>query len=173
MSDPLQITLRLIHVFSGVFWAGSVFFILRFLFPALAESGTGGQAVMQQMMTKQKLGILLPIAATLTVLSGLGMYARNVIGSSGVWAHSRQGMTYGIGGLSAILALILGAAVIGPSLEKVVKIQLAAHGASRALTPDEQATAARLSGRVALGTRITGGLLAVTVAAMAVGRYVY
>jgi uncharacterized membrane protein len=172
MSDPLQLTLRLIHVFGGVFWAGTVFFLLRFLMPALAGSGAGGQAVLQQLATKQKLGIVLPVAAMLTVLSGLGMYARNVMGSSGVWAHSRQGMMYGVGGLAAILALIVGATMIGPSLETIVEIQLAAHTANRALTPDEDAAAARLSARSTRGTRIAAGLLVVTVAAMAVGRYV-
>lgn len=171
MSDPLQITLRLIHIFAGVFWAGTVFFLLRFLMPALAESGAGGQAVMQQLATKQKLGVVVPAAGLLTVLSGLGMYARNVAASSGVWAHSRQGITLGAGGLAAIIALIIGATMIGPSLGKIVNVQLAAQAAGRALTADEEATVARLRMRSARGTRIAAGLLVITVATMAVGRY--
>jgi hypothetical protein len=127
---------------------------------------------MQQLATKQKLGVVLPIAALLTVLSGLGMYARNVAGSSGVWMHSRPGITYGVGGLAAIIALIIGATRIGPSLEGVVKLRLAAQAAGRALTADEEATAARLGARIAGGTRMAAALLAITVAAMAVGRYV-
>ena len=172
MSDPLQIALRLIHVFAGVFWAGTVFFLVRFLMPALAGSGAGGQTVLQQLATKQKLGIVVPITALLTVLSGLGMYARNVVGSSGVWSHSRPGITYGVGGLAAIIALIIGATMIGPNLERVVKLQLAAKAAGRALTADEEATAARLGVRIARGTRMAAALLVITVAAMAVGRYV-
>lgn len=97
MSDPLQITLRLIHIFAGVFGAGTAFFLLCFLMPALAGSGAGGQAVMQHLATKQKLGVVVPTAGLLTVLSGLGMYARNVAASSGVRAHSRQGITPGRG----------------------------------------------------------------------------
>ncbi|MFI5233313.1 MAG: hypothetical protein ACHQSE_12465 [Gemmatimonadales bacterium] len=172
MSDPLQLTLRVIHVFGGIFWAGSVFFLLRFLMPAIAGSGSGGQAVQQQLMTKQKLGVFIPLAALLTVLSGLGMYARNVVGSSGVWVHSRPGVTYGVGGLAAIIALVIGATIIGPSLEKIVKIQLAAQTSGRALTADEAATVARMGARSAGGTRVVARLLVITVAAMAIGRYV-
>jgi uncharacterized membrane protein len=172
MSNPLQITLRLIHIFGGVFWAGTVFFLLRFLMPAVAGSGAGGQSVMQQLAAKQKLGVAVPIAALLTVLSGLGMYARNVSGSSGVWARSSQGMTYGAGGLAAIVALIIGATMIGPSLEEIVKIQLAAQESGRALTADEEATVAHLGARSSRGAKIAAGMLVITVATMAVGRYV-
>ena len=172
MSDTLQFTLRLIHVFGGVFWAGTVFFLFRFLMPALAGSGAGGQVVTQQLMAKQRLGVFVPLAALLTVLSGLGMYARNVVGSSGAWAQSRQGLTFGVGGLAAIVALIVGATVIGPSLERIVKIQLAAQAENRPLTADEEATTARLRVRAGAGTKIAARLLVITVAAMAIGRYV-
>lgn len=172
MSDPLQLTLRLIHIFGGVFWAGTVLFLFRFLMPAIAGSGPGGQAVMQQLASKQKLGVFLPVAALLTVLSGLGMYARNVAGSSGAWVHSRQGVTYGVGGLAAIFALIIGATMIGRSLEGIVKIQLDAQAAGRALTADEEATVARLKVRSARGTRMAARLLIITVATMAIARYV-
>jgi uncharacterized membrane protein len=172
MSDPLQLTLRLIHIFGGVFWAGSLFFLLRFLMPAIAGSGVGGEAVMQQLASEQKLGVFIPIAALLTVLSGLGMYARNVVGSSGAWSHSRQGMTYGVGGLAAVFALIIGATMIGPSLEGIVKIQLDVQTAGRALTTDEEAAVARLKMRSARGTRMAARLLIITVATMAVARYV-
>jgi hypothetical protein len=172
MSDPLQLTLRLIHIFAGVFWAGSLFFLMRFLMPAIAGSGAGGDVVMQQLASKQKVGVFIPVAAGLTVLSGLGMYARYVMASSGVWAQSRQGMTYGVGGLAAIFALVIGATMIGRSLEGIVKIQLDAHAADRALTADEEAAVARLKVRSARGTRMAVRLLVITVAAMAVARYV-
>ena len=65
-----------------------------------------------------------------------------------------------------------GATIIGPSLEKIVKIQLAAQTSGRALTADEAATVARMGARSAGGTRVVARLLVITVAAMAIGRYV-
>jgi hypothetical protein len=170
--NPMQITLRLIHVFAGIFWAGGVFFFARFVLPAIEGSGAGGRKVMQQLMVKQKIGIAIPVAALLTVLSGFTMYALNTSASSGVWMHSRPGIAYGVGGIGGLVALVMGAAMIGPSLERVVKLELAADTDGRAITRDEGATIAQLNRRAEVGTRVATVALLVAIAAMAVARYV-
>jgi hypothetical protein len=81
-------------------------------------------------------------------------------------------MVFGIGGAAALIALIAGASMIGPSLEKIVKLGDAIERDGRAPTADETATLLRLKARASLGTRIAAGMLAITVAAMAIGRYV-
>lgn len=164
------IVLRLIHVFTGVFWAGTVFLLARFLLPSVRASGPAGDKVVQQLFLR-KIGVAIPASAVLAVLSGMTMYWRNNAASSGAWAASRPGAVYGVGGAAALVALVLGAAIIGPSLEKVVKIQLAAEAASRALTADETATIGMLKARSGKMTGIAAMLLAITVAAMAIGRY--
>jgi Flp pilus assembly protein TadG len=62
--------------------------------------------------------------------------------------------------------------MIGPSLEKSVKLQLAAEAAARALTAEETATIGKMKARAAQMTGIAAVLLVITVAAMAIGRYV-
>jgi uncharacterized membrane protein len=172
MADATLLALRLVHIFAGVFWAGTVFFLIRFLSPALDASGPAGGRVLKQLFMKQKIGIVIPVTAVLAVSSGIWMYMRNVRGSDGVWAHSRPGMVFGIGGAAALIALIAGASMIGPSLEKIVKLGDAIERDGRAPTADETATLLRLKARASLGTRIAAGMLAITVAAMAIGRYV-
>ena len=165
-----MIVLRLVHIFTGVFWAGTVFLLARFLLPSIKASGPGGDKVVQQMFLR-KIGIAIPVSALLAVLSGFTMYWANIKGSGGAWASSRPASVFGIGGLAALIALILGAAIIGPSLEKVVKLQLAAEAASRTLTAEETATIGALKARAGKMTGIAAMLLTITVAAMAIGRY--
>ena len=38
----LIVVLRLLHIFAGVFWAGAVFMLTRFVMPAVAASGPEG-----------------------------------------------------------------------------------------------------------------------------------
>lgn len=170
--NATQITLRLIHVFAGIFWAGGVFFFARFVLPAIDGSGPPGRKVMQELMVKQKIGIAIPVAALLTVLSGFAMYALNTSASSGVWMHSRPGIAYGVGGVGGLVALVMGATMIGPSLERAVKLELAADKEGRAMTREEGATVAQLKRRADTGTGFATVALLVTIAAMAVARYV-
>jgi uncharacterized membrane protein len=171
MPGTTTIILRLIHIFAGVFWAGTVFLLARFLLPSFKAAGSAGDKVVQQMFLR-KIGVAIPVSALLAVLSGFTMYWRNNSASAGAWAGSRPGMVYGIGGAAALVALILGAAMIGPSLEKSVKLQLAAEAAARALTAEETATIGKMKARAAQMTGIAAVLLVITVAAMAIGRYV-
>jgi hypothetical protein len=109
-------------------------------------------------------------AAVVTVLSGLRLYMILSRATPG-WVTSRHGMTLGIGAIAAILAFILGAAFTGPTAKRMGKIgaELAAAGG-----PPPAARVAELEmlgGRLALGVRLVALLVAVTVIAMAVARY--
>src|SRR5262245_14641360 len=101
----MTIALRLIHIFAGVFWAGAVFFVTSFLLPSIRDAGPAGAAVSRQLIVIRKYPRTVFIIAILTVLSGLALYGHNVSISNGAFARSRAGMTYGIGGIVAILTL--------------------------------------------------------------------
>ena len=51
----LILVLRFVHIFAGVFWAGGVFFMVRFLTPALTDAGPDAGKVMGPMIMKYKL----------------------------------------------------------------------------------------------------------------------
>jgi uncharacterized membrane protein len=172
MADPTLIVLRIVHIFAGVFWAGTVFFLVRFLMPAIEAGGPAGGEILKLLFLRFKIGIMIPVAAMVTVLAGIWLYVRNVMGSNGAWARSIPGTVYGIGGAAAIIALIAGASMIGPSLQNVVVLSEKISSEGRAPSSLEMAEIARLKAKSALGTKIAAALLAIAVVTMAIGRYV-
>jgi hypothetical protein len=126
---------------------------------------------MQQVIGKLRYPAAAGIAGLLTILSGAGMYWRNVSLSSGGWATSVPGLTYGFGALAAITAIIIFARIIGPTGAQL--LQLAGSIQSSGGPPSvEQATRlAQLQGRLAFASRLGASCLAVTVICMAIARY--
>jgi uncharacterized membrane protein len=166
-----MIVLRLIHIFSGVFWAGSVFFVARFLLPSILASGAAGGQVMQQIIAKRRFPVAAGIAGTLTILSGAGMYWHNIKVSSGGWASSAPGMTYGTGALAAIAALVVFATIIGPTGKRLMGLSATVHASGGPPTTEQASTLAGLQGRMLFASRLGASFLAIAVIAMAVARY--
>jgi uncharacterized membrane protein len=168
----LMIVLRLIHIFAGVFWAGSVFFVVRFLLPALRASGPAGGQVMQQVAGKLRYPVAAGVAGMLTILSGAWMYWRDIKMSSGTWASSAPGITYGIGALAAISAITVFATVIGPTGNRMLRLGATIQSSGGPPTADQASMLQQLQARMAASSRIGAAFLAIAVLAMAIARYV-
>lgn len=168
--QTITLLLRLVHILSGIFWAGTAFFNAGFLLPAVQETGPAGGQFVQHLMAKRRVPIYLASAMLLTLISGFVLYGRLVSATNGAWAESRPGMVYGMGGLAALLA-----GVVGLGLSWSAGRRMAAIGqriTDAGPSPEQQSEIQRLQRRVALGARITAALLLISASAMAVGRYV-
>src|SRR4051812_2434647 len=165
----LTIMLRLIHILGGIFWAGAMIVLAGFLIPTVRATGREGGRFMQTLMQQRRLQFYLGLAAALTVLSGVTMYARLAAATHGAWAGSRPGIAYGVGAAAAILAAAAGGGISGSAGRKM--LALGQSIGSAAPSPEQQAELGRLQGRMALGARVAAGLLVVAASAMAVGRY--
>ena len=88
------ITLRLIHILAGAFWAGSAIFTAAFLIPSIRALGPAGGPVMQQIAQVRKLPVYFFGAGTLTVLSGIGLYSRASGGFTNQWMRSGPGPSW-------------------------------------------------------------------------------
>lgn len=75
--DALLILFRIIHVGSAMIWFGGAIVSSFFLQPTVQALGVAGQPFMEHLMNRRKLGILFPIVAALTVLSGAVLYWRD------------------------------------------------------------------------------------------------
>jgi uncharacterized membrane protein len=166
-----MIVLRLIHIFSGVFWAGSVFFVAAFLLPGLRASGPAGGQVMQQVVAKLRYPRAAGSAGVLTILSGAGMYWRNNSISSGAWSRSIPGMTYALGAVAAIAAMVVFATLIGPTGEKLLSLGGAIQSAGGPPSAEQATKLTFLQGKMAFASRLGAGCLAVAVLCMATARY--
>ncbi len=169
--DPLIIVLRLIHVVSGALWVGMLTFSTFFLMPAIQEVGPDGGKVMAAV---QRRGIMtiMPLVALGTLISGIWLYIRDAAGRHAEFAQSPMGMAFGLGGLAAILAWVLGVAVMRPSMMKAMAL---GQGLGPSTAAEERqrvtAEAQRLRARAGAASRATAYLLFFAIAAMAVARY--
>src|SRR5687767_9341944 len=118
----MMIGLRLIHIVSGVFWAGTVMVIAWFLLPTAQALGQPGGAFMQRLMFQQRLRTFMLGSMLLTILSGLTMYGWIAMETNGMWARSKMGMVIGVGAIAAIIAGGIGGGVVGRQSRKMMEL---------------------------------------------------
>jgi uncharacterized membrane protein len=160
------IVLRLLHVVGGLLWVGSVALAVLFVAPTAGAIGPAGGQFMGYLVNKTKFPVYV------TVLAGLALYWHDMSISGGSFASSPMGMTYGIGGAFAVVALIIGAAVTGRTTNDLGRLSAAVQAQGGPPSPEQAAQLAQLSGRLRSSARITFGLMLVTSVAMAIARYV-
>lgn len=148
---------RLLHIVVGVFWGGAVFFAALLLVPAVRDAGPEGGKVMGALVKRGLLNVL-PASGIVTVLSGIWLYWKVSAGFNPDYMGSRPGMVYGLGMITALIALAIGVLVMRPA---VIKSATA-----------EPALAQQLRGRAAAGGRWVAVFVGIAVVCMAIARYV-
>ena len=168
----MLILLRLIHILFGVFWAGTAIFNAIFLLPAVRALGPAGGPVMQEIAGKRKLPVYFFVAGLLTVLSGFGLYWHDSQGFTNGFMRSAGGMTFGIGAVLALVAVLLGIFVVSPAAMRAGKLGAEIAAGKKPPTPEQAAEMQRLQAKLGTMAFVAAGLLTLTTIAMAVGRYV-
>jgi hypothetical protein len=170
--DVTIVLLRVVHVFCGVFWAGALMFVVTFLEPSIRASGPEGAKVMRALIQRKYLNVI-PILATLTVLSGLWLMWIVSDGFKGTWFASRPGVSFTLGSVAGVLALMIGVHLLRPTVLRIGPLAQAAAEAPAGADKDaKMAQVQVLRARAMLSGRWVAALLAVAVIAMAVARYV-
>jgi len=165
------VTLRILHVLLGAFWAGTLIFNALFLAPAMAEAGPDGAKVMGGILRRRFMDVM-PLVALVTIVTGLWLYWRISGGFDPAFSRSPLGMAYGVGGLLAIVAFGIGVGVLRPSMRMIMQL------APRAQQTENDAERESLMGQVTalrrrstMAGRAVAVLLAVATALMGVARY--
>ena len=126
------------------------------------------------MAVLQRRGLMtaFPIFALVTVLSGFWLYLR-ASREAPAFSSSRTGITLGVGGLCALIALFIGLLVITPSMNRAAATaQQAAQAAGAEERQALMGRAGQLRSRAGAASRIATLLLIIAACTMAVGRYV-
>jgi hypothetical protein len=170
--DLMLVALRLVHIVCGVFWAGALIFMATFFFPSVNDAGPDGGKVVAALQRRGFLNTM-PAIAVLTVLSGLAMFWRLSGGFQNAWMKSPTGTTLSIGALAAIVALVIGLAILRPRALRVSALmqELATAPAG----PDRDAkmsTVQALRASTVAAGRWIAVLLVIATACMAVARYI-
>ena len=167
-AHALVLGLRLLHVVGGVFWVGAMTVLAWFLFPAVRAAGPDGGRVMQQVMDVRRLGMWLGIGGGLTVLSGLGLFARFASATHGAWVRTNAGMGYSIGAAAALLGMGIG---LGVGMRSMLRVQRIAAEAAGSPSAAQAAEMERLQARAASAAKLTSVLLLFAAAVMGTARY--
>ena len=117
----LVIVLRILHIFSGVFWVGSAVFNSLFLGPAAGATAEAGQKVVAHLVTKARLTATISAAAGLTVLAGGALYWIDSQGLTSLWTRSGPGTGFGLGALFALVGLVFGL-MVGRNMSTLVAV---------------------------------------------------
>src|SRR3954462_4572774 len=119
---PIELLiLRLIHVLCGIFWVGSAVFTGLFLFPALSTPGSQPGPVINA-LRQRGLMTALPVAALLTIGSGVRLMSLTSARFSGAWFATSPGQAYASAGVAAIIAFLISLLVARPAAVKSAQL---------------------------------------------------
>ena len=170
-SLPLLYLLRLLHIVTGIFWVGGVMLVAGFILPSVRALGSAGAPMMNQLMQVRKLPAFLLVSGWVTVLSGLGLYARAGSLSASAFFASWPGRIFGLGGLLGLFVVLMGTFGNLPTAKRMMAVgaQLQASGATPA--PELAAEMQRLQMRLRRLTETAAVLLGMAAVCMAIARY--
>jgi hypothetical protein len=102
------VSLRLLHIFAGVFRVGAAIFLAFFLEAVIGAAGPAGGSVMHGLTRNRHMGHFMSSAAWLTILAGIPVYWRISGHLYGDWITSDPGLTCTVAAVLALAALLLG-----------------------------------------------------------------
>lgn len=165
----LLIALRVIHIGSAVAWVGFVFLFSGFVTPtARSLDPVEGSRYLNRLLDHRWFSIYVSSVEGLAVLTG-GVLYWNVSGGFDLdWITSPTGAAFGIGGLAAVAAVVVGIWV-SATLSRLYRLgeDITGHPADRSREGDFYRLHRTLSRRNRLNTL----LVSLAVIAMAAARY--
>lgn len=167
--NVFMVILRLIHIFAGIFWVGTIWYLALFFLPRVKTFGQDQGRIMQT-MSGQPFPTYMTTAAVSVALSGILMYWYTSAGFHAAWIFTPAGVILTLAALLGIFAVVEGFVVSRPAAERMAALgrQAAAGGPpAPAVIQEMQALAARLE----RGIYRTAVVVLLTVIGMAIFRY--
>ena len=115
--DVTRIVLRLIHIFSGVFWVGAVWMLTTYIGSTARALGKDAAPFMQHFTLRSGFQRTISIAAGLSLLSGSWLYWINF--GDAIVVNTGRGLALTFGATAGIIAFFIGALVIGRNTNKI------------------------------------------------------
>lgn len=169
--DFYVILLRIVHIFSGVFWVGAVALVVFFIQPTAAALGPDSQKFMQHLLFRRRITDWVLSAGVLNVIAGLLLYWRASAGLNLNWITSGPGLGFTVGAVAALAAISIGASVTRPSILRSGALGAEIQASGGGPSPEQAAELAKIQARGAAAGRWTLALLIVALLGMATARY--
>ena len=171
-TDAYMVSLRIVHIVTGVIWVGSLFVVVVFVQPSAAALGSAGAPFMSELRRRRLVDVVF-IDALCTVVAGSFLYWHDwhTYPSFGDWIGSTFGVSLTVGALLAISGLGVAALVTRPTIVRLVSLgrQVAESGGTP--VPETAAGIGALQRRLVVAERVSFSLVLLAVVAMASARY--
>jgi len=167
----LILVLRLVHILSGVIWAGGAFVMAWFVEPTVRAAGDDGRRFMQRLGATGTFSRAMAITAGATVLAGVWLLWIFSSGFNFDFFETGRGLALGIGMILGVAAFVVGFVMQNRPIRRMAGIGRSVAAAGGPPSAAQAAELEKLTGTVRLGGRIVAGLLLVTVILMATARY--
>ncbi len=154
------LTLRVLHILCGTFWVGSGLYSTIFVLPAMQKAGPAAGPIFAELQ-RRKLFTVLPLAAVITMLTGVRLLWIVSGGFEAHYFHTRSGHTFAASGAASILAFVIALAVSRPAAIKLASLPPTASDGERA----------SLKRRSNIATIVAMSLLTLAAIGMSVARY--
>jgi uncharacterized membrane protein len=172
MSSAVAAAVIAIHVLAGTFWLGTMLFTSAFLMPSLGVAGPAGGQIMKHIVQVRHLPAYMTTSVMLSLATGLTLFWQLSGGFALAWLTSLQGLVLTLGAVAAVAMAVVGAAVNGPTADKLGKIGAAVQAGGKPPSSEQAAEMRRLQHRLAHATSMAALTLALAVIAMVAWRYV-
>jgi uncharacterized membrane protein len=171
-TDAYLVTLRIVHIVTGVVWVGSLFVVVVFVQPTAATLGSSGAPFMSELRRRRFVDVVF-VDAVFTVIAGAFLYWHDwhLEPSFGDWIGSSFGVWLTVGAVLAISGLAVAGSLTRPTIRRLVSLgrQVAESGGPP--TPETAARIGSLQHRLVVAERVSFSLVLLAVVAMASARY--
>jgi len=168
--NVFMVILRLIHIFAGIFWVGTIWYFALFFLPRVKTFGQEQGRIMQT-MSGQPFPTYMTTAAISVALSGILMYWYTSAGFKAAWIFTPPGVILTLAALLGIFAVLEGFFISRPAAERMAQLGREAAAASGPPAPAVMQEMQALSARLERGIYRTAVVILLTVIGMAVFRY--
>lgn len=165
--DLLDLVLREIHIFAGVFWIGTSLLLAFYIGPSVRATAPEGGKVMQHLLAKTRFISVVSLAALLSALSGVWLYIRESGNFQMAWIRSSTGLTLTAAGALGILTLFHAMFGIGRTNTKIANLARTIMAGEGHPTPEQGGEMQALQSKAADQGMITALLLVLVLFGMA------
>ena len=166
------IALRLVHILSGVSWAGATFFMVSTLIPSVRTAGPDVGRFFGRLAGSNRMLLFMSISNTLTVLSGLLLYGYLTNGFHLDWLSGGRGLVLTIGALAGLLAWVVGAIGMAPTGRRIAGMIDAMAAAGGPPSPEQMSVMQTLREKQGQYGTWLAILLALAVVCMSIAEYI-
>lgn len=164
------IVLRILHIFGGVFWAGTTFLFTGYVGPAIKASGPEGSKFMQALFSQTRFLRVIAAASGLTALSGLLLYWPASGGLRGAWIGTGAGLGLILGGLAGLVAFGIAMGMQNRAGRRLARLGLEMQAAGSPPTPEQGAQMQAAARAISQGGQWSSVLLIIAILGMAVAQ---